>query len=79
MNNERIMAIMRLVVPIIISIATYIGYDLGFDEVYTTVSTILALASFLWAWWKNNNITEAAQEAQKVLNELKAAKDENHD
>lgn len=42
------------------------------SQVYAAVSAILAVVATLYAWWKNNNITEAAQDAQKVLDELKA-------
>ena len=55
MNNERLMAFVRLVVPIIISIAAYMGHDLGFDDVYNVVALVVALASFCWCWWWKNN------------------------
>ena len=73
--TEKLMAIIRLIVPLIISVAAYVGYDLGFDEVYTVVSTVVAIASFLYCWWwKNNPITDAALQAQQVLRELKESK-----
>ena len=36
----------------------------------TLTVTLLAVATIV-AWWRNNNMTEAAQDAQKVLDSLK--------
>lgn len=42
------------------------------DETITAaVSSLALIATTLWAWWKNNNFTPAAREAQKVLDGLK--------
>lgn len=32
---------------------------------------MLAIGTTVVAWWRNNNMTEAAQDAQKVLDSLK--------
>ena len=31
-------------------------------------------ACAIWAWWKNNNVTEASQQAQRLLNKMKQEK-----
>ena len=41
------------------------------DEVYTTVSTVVAVVASLAAWWKNNSFTAAAIEGDKRMNSLK--------
>ena len=41
------------------------------DTIYQGVTAIVTVGSAIWAWWKNNSFTEAAQEADKVLKELK--------
>jgi len=43
----------------------------GSDDVYTALSFLAAGIAFAWAIWKNNSITEAAIEADKVLAEYK--------
>lgn len=43
------------------------------EEVYAGVSALLEALALLWAWWKNNNMTNAAQQAQAVLEEFKEA------
>ena len=47
--------------------------QLNIDEetIYQAVTAILTIGSAVWAWWKNNSFTKAAQEADKVLKELK--------
>lgn len=37
----------------------------------TVIAGIIAAAAFIWTAWKNHNITEAAMEAQCILNEFK--------
>ena len=45
--------------------------DIDDDVIYQLVTAIATIGSAVWAWWKNNSFTEAAQEADKVLEELK--------
>ena len=73
METERLAAIIRLVVTLIVTTASMLGYALDADALYSVISTIAAAALIVWAWWKNNNITKAAQEAQVFLNQLKEA------
>lgn len=44
-------------------------------EIYTAVSYLAAAAAFFWAMWKNHNFTEAAREAQNMLDMLKSGTD----
>lgn len=37
------------------------------DEVYTAVSTVVAVAASVAAWWKNNSFTQAAIKADETL------------
>lgn len=70
MKNETIKAFIRLLVAAILmlnSVLTAKGLNpIPFDE--TTFSDIaLQIAtglSVIWVWWKNNNLTRAAKEAQ---------------
>lgn len=41
------------------------------DSLTGAVAAVLAVGSTVVAWWRNNNVTEAAQEAQKTLDGLK--------
>ena len=70
-------AIIRLVVTIVLTVNAYLtakGINpIPFDaNTFTEVATqVAAGASVLWAWWKNNNVTSAAQTAQSVLTSIK--------
>lgn len=44
------------------------------EQIYEGISSVALVGVALWNWWKNNNITEEAQEAQIYLNELKSKK-----
>lgn len=76
-HNERAMAIVRLIVSVVTIInivAAQFGWaPLGLDSelLYTVISGGFAIAASIWAWWKNNNMTEAAQAAQNVLDLIK--------
>ena len=77
-RDARAIAITRLAVSVV-TIANLIFVQMGWnplelddDTVYLGVSGIIALCASVWAWWKNNNVTKAAQMAQIVLNAEKA-------
>ena len=76
--NERTKAIINLVVAVL-TVVNVVLQAFGItplpiteDMIYTAVSGVLAIVACVWAWWKNNNMTEAAQKAQELLNDLKA-------
>lgn len=80
MNNERKKALFRLAlmaIPMVnAALATFGWSPLPFEaeEIEALVSTIAGLVFGSIAWYKNNNISPEAQEAQKVLDELKSKK-----
>ena len=71
MNAESLKAIVTLVVTVAVNIANVLGYALNFDLWYTVLFSVASLAAVAWSWWKNQNVTEAAQQAQIYLDELK--------
>lgn len=76
-TNEKLLAFVRLVVPLYAFLnATLIamGYDpLPFesDKVDAFVTGVIGFVGIVAAWWKNNNVTRAAREAQRVLDAKK--------
>lgn len=78
MNKETPMAVTRLAVAIILmanAMLTAKGMNpLPFDESAFTEWLAYAASglSAAWAWWKNNNVTKAAQQAQETLEVIKA-------
>ena len=41
------------------------------DNIYQLVSILFTIGAAVWSWWKNNNVTKAAQDAQRVLDGIK--------
>lgn len=41
------------------------------EELYDTLSAVLAIVTTIWSWWKNNSFTYAAIEADEYMKELK--------
>lgn len=81
--SERSKAIIRLLValvPVLNIVLVQLGKSpLPFsqEEVNAGLSAVVAVLGICWAWWKNNNMTRAAQSLQETLAELKEAdKDE---
>lgn len=74
MNTERVKAILTIIVTAAVNIANILGYAYDLDAILNAVLTIFSFICILWSWWFNQNVTEEAQQAQLVLNELKAAK-----
>lgn len=75
--KSRYAAVFRLLVPLYSGLNLTLfacGYDpLPFEttEVETAVLAVLSIASTVYAWWKNNNLTHPAEQAQDYLNQLK--------
>lgn len=73
MNKEQIKAIATLGVALF-ALALVFAITFGAidaDALTGAVAAVLAIGSTVVAWWRNNNVTEAAQAAQKVLDNIK--------
>nr|DAF27494.1 MAG TPA: holin [Caudoviricetes sp.] len=76
MKNETIKAFIRLLVAAILmlnSVLTAKGLNpIPFDETaFSNIALQIATGlSVLWLWWKNNNVTRAAKEAQNYKKAL---------
>ena len=79
-KNNKTAGIVRLVVLVILlanQALVSFGYNpLPFSEeqIYEGVSSVALAVSAVYAWWKHNNITKDAEEAQVVLERKKASK-----
>ncbi len=73
-KTERIKAIVTIVVTAIVNIVNLWGYSVDLDAAVSTVLTILSAITWVWCWWKNQNVTPEAAKAQVVLDVLKAKK-----
>lgn len=76
MNAERIKAILTIIITAAVNVANLYGFAVDAGEVVNAVLTIFSFVCIAWSWWFNQNITDEAQQAQLLLNDLKAAKRE---
>jgi len=72
MNQERAKAIITIVVTAGVNIANVMGYAYDLDPILNGVLSVFSFICIVYSWWKNQNVTEEAQQAQVVLDELKA-------
>jgi hypothetical protein len=72
MNAESIKAIVALVVTAAVNVANVCGFALDYGMLYNTVLSIASVVCVGYVWWKNQNVTAAAQQAQEYLKELKS-------
>ena len=79
MDSEKVMAIARLAVSLALAIASGFGLALDADALLTGVGCVLALAAFVYSWYKNNNLTDAAVQAQHYLDAIKSKSSEGDD
>ena len=72
-NAETGIALARLVASLAVSVFTVIGWTIDFNLVFNIILSVFAVACIVYGlWYKNANLTKAAQVSQKLLNSLKA-------
>ena len=81
MDKETIVAIVRIVLPCIISILGLFGItsiygielsSINVEGVCAFVAMIVGVLMSIYTGWKNNNVTESAKAVQNVLDFVKA-------
>ena len=70
-KKQTLMAFIRLACSLITTGLALYGVSVDADALFVLAMIVVALAAYIWSWWKNNNVSAAATEAQKVLEELK--------
>ena len=81
-KNNKSNAIIRLVILAILIInqtLITLGYEpLPFsdEQIYEAVSILALVLGSLWAWWKNNNVTDVAMAGQAEIERIKGARKE---
>lgn len=53
-----------------LTVAGFSVLPISDEQIESLVSTVWTAAAALWAWWKNNSITPAAIEADKIKADL---------
>lgn len=74
-KGETIARTIALFVVLINTILTAIGLNplpYSETEVYEAISTVITVIVALWAWWKDNDITQSALARKAKIAELEA-------
>lgn len=81
MDKDLIIRILVSLVTFINMLASTFGFNplpLEEDTIYTVVSAIAMLLSWIWGFWKNNNFTPESKQAQEMLDNLKVNRGEQN-
>lgn len=70
-KKQTIVAFVRLICMLVTSAATLFGVAVDADVLFIAIMCLCSLATIIWGWWKNNNVTKAATEAQELLDMIK--------
>ena len=68
---EKAKAIATLLIVCIVNVLNICGYAVDAGPLLNVIGSVASAVSILYAWWKNQNVTEAAVAGQSVLNFLK--------
>ena len=74
-KSETIARTIALFVVLINTILTAVGLNplpYSETEVYEAISTVVTVIVALWAWWKDNDITQSALARKAKIAELEA-------
>ena len=70
-TQERLVAFIRLAAMLITSGLMAFKIAVDVDMVYAILSFDATVAAIFWGWWKNNNVTSAAQLFEALLKGFK--------
>ena len=74
-DRDRIVAIVRLLVMLASAVAGGFGLTVDADSLGTIVACAVAVVAGVYSWWKNNNVTKAAQTAQHYLDAIRSGEE----
>ena len=71
-NDETLVAVARLLASLAVTVLATCGWAVDCDLVFNIILSVIAVACLVYGlWYKNANLTKAAQTSQKLLNALK--------
>ncbi len=71
---EKVKAIATLIIVCAVNVCNVLGYAVDAEPWINAVTSVLSVVAIAYAWWKNQNVTAEAAQAQVLLDALKAAK-----
>lgn len=77
MNVQTIKAAVSAIVVVAVSVFSAFGIDIDGDALTNVICAVLLVASTIYGVWRNHNFTKAAQEGQKLVDEIKCKNKQN--
>lgn len=74
MNGQTIKAIVSTIVTVSITVLSAFGIDVDGDLLTNVLCAFVLVGATIYGCYKNHNFTKAAQEGQKLVDEIKADK-----
>lgn len=71
---EKARAIATLLIVCAVNVCNVLGYAIDAEPWVNAATSVLSVIAIAYAWWKNQNVTPEAAQAQVLLDALKAAK-----
>lgn len=80
LNSETFIAIAKLIATLLVSVFAVCGWTVDCDLVFNIILSAFAVFCIAYGlWYKNANLTKAAQTSQKLLDALKAKDKEDNE
>lgn len=71
MNTQTIKAVASAACVVIVGLFGALGFDLDATVVQNVIAVVAFVAALAWGIWHNHNFTQAAQDAQGILDAIK--------
>lgn len=78
MNGQTIKAIVSTIVTVAITVLSAFGIEVDGDLLTNVLCAVVLVGATIYGCWRNHNFTKAAQEGQKLVDEIKAGKKQSN-
>lgn len=77
MNAQTIKACVSTLVLVLVTVASSFGISIDGDALTNVVCAVILIAATVYGCYRNHNFTQAAQEGQKLIDEIKGKNTQN--
>lgn len=78
MNEQTVRALVSTIVTVAITVLSAFGIEVDGDLLTNVLCAVVLVGATIYGCWRNHNFTEAAQEGQKLVDEIKADKKQSN-
>lgn len=78
MNGQTVKAFVSTIVTVAITVLSAFGIEVDGDMLTNVLCAVVLVGATIYGCYKNHNFTKAAQEGQKLVDEIKADKKQSN-